>query len=397
MWKVLAGVSTYVQRGDEKCKQCEVRCLKSKRKQPLKSRPMMAENQNNQMKMMKRERFGTHRTQIDEENEPRGDDCKRSSKLSVVPKRRVVPTTFVVKIPKALKRNSIDLAILKVNAHDICMTELPPGVIAIDYIDHDKMTSSLYTATIVKYAKTQEKHLLFSSKFPDCCPNKGIHRAVLVDWLIIIQDYLRLNQETLHLAVQMLDRFLMVDSLELTELQLLGITCLLLASKYNETMTPSIQDLISLTDDTYTFDDVIQMEMRILNTLKFKLHIPTPIPFLDRGLEVIGKNTNVGDLFDPFLAVGVLSRQILNLTLPCVHVVHCPPSVKAAAAIYLAQQTLNEVADLSSESCIRSLAYHLHCERDEVIGCVLNFAKLLKNVNPGSVEVPMTTDCHKDS
>jgi len=71
---------------------------------------------------------------------------------------------------------------------------------------------------------------------------------------------------------------------------------------YKHAFLFQIQDLISLTDDTYTFDDVIQMEMRILNTLKFKLHIPTPIPFLDRGLEVIGKNTNVGDLFDPFLA-----------------------------------------------------------------------------------------------
>ena len=45
-----------------------------------------------------------------------------------------------------------------------------------------------------------------------------------------------------------------------------------------------IEKLLHLTDNTYTETDVLKMEVVILDELNFKVHMPTPIDFLDRFL-----------------------------------------------------------------------------------------------------------------
>lgn len=56
-------------------------------------------------------------------------------------------------------------------------------------------------------------------------------RAVLVDWLVeVVQEY-RLRSETLHLAVNYLDRFLSSTAyVKRSKLQLIGIAALLIAA-----------------------------------------------------------------------------------------------------------------------------------------------------------------------
>ncbi|KAK5887621.1 hypothetical protein CesoFtcFv8_016212 [Champsocephalus esox] len=68
-------------------------------------------------------------------------------------------------------------------------------------------------------------------------------RVILVDWLVeVVQEY-RLRSETLHLAVNYLDRFLSATALvKRGKLQLVGTAALMIAAKYEEICPPELND-----------------------------------------------------------------------------------------------------------------------------------------------------------
>lgn len=66
-------------------------------------------------------------------------------------------------------------------------------------------------------------------------------------------------------------------------LQLVGVTALLLASKYEEMFSPDVADFVYITDNAYTGAEVREMEMTILKELNFDLGRPLPLHFLRRA------------------------------------------------------------------------------------------------------------------
>lgn len=52
--------------------------------------------------------------------------------------------------------------------------------------------------------------------------------------------------------VAIMDRFLQVQPVSRKKFQLVGITALLLASKYEEMFSPNIEDFVYITDNAYT-------------------------------------------------------------------------------------------------------------------------------------------------
>lgn len=58
-------------------------------------------------------------------------------------------------------------------------------------------------------------------------------RAVLVDWMVEVQETFELNHETLYLAVKMVDLYLGQVSIKKTLLQLVGATAMFIACKYD--------------------------------------------------------------------------------------------------------------------------------------------------------------------
>lgn len=55
-------------------------------------------------------------------------------------------------------------------------------------------------------------------------------RMVLVDWLVEVAEEYKLVSDTLYLAVSYIDRFLSSHVLAMERLQLLGVSCMLVAS-----------------------------------------------------------------------------------------------------------------------------------------------------------------------
>jgi len=112
-------------------------------------------------------------------------------------------------------------------------------------------------------------------------------RAILIDWLVEVHMKFKLAPDTLYLCVNIIDRYCSVMNVPRRKLQLVGVTALLLACKYEEIYPPEVRDCVYITDRAYTRQDVLDMEQDIVNALQFKLTVPTGYSFLVRYLFVL--------------------------------------------------------------------------------------------------------------
>lgn len=81
-------------------------------------------------------------------------------------------------------------------------------------------------------------------------------RSILVDWLVEVAQEYKLNTQTLFIAIGYIDRFLSEMSVQRTKLQLVGVTAMLLAAKYEEIYPPAVDEFVYITDNTYNREQV---------------------------------------------------------------------------------------------------------------------------------------------
>lgn len=96
-------------------------------------------------------------------------------------------------------------------------------------------------------------------------------RAILVDWLIEVHQKFKLVTETLFLTINLLDRYLSKKTILRSKLQLLGVSALLIACKYEEIYAPDIRDFVYITDKAFTKQEILAMEYDILKELDFNV------------------------------------------------------------------------------------------------------------------------------
>jgi len=107
-------------------------------------------------------------------------------------------------------------------------------------------------------------------------------RSTLVDWLIQIHYNFKLLPETLFLTINMIDRYMSKHQIAKREVQLVGISALLIVAKYEEIYPPLLKDFVFITDNTYTAEEILDMEKKILFSLDFDLSLCTSYRFLER-------------------------------------------------------------------------------------------------------------------
>ena len=73
---------------------------------------------------------------------------------------------------------------------------------------------------------------------------------------------------------------------------------MLIASKYEEIWAPEVRDFVYISDKAYSREQILNMEKLMLNTLRFKLTVPTPWNFLSRSLKV-GTSSSILRLISP--------------------------------------------------------------------------------------------------
>ncbi|XP_055015457.1 cyclin-A2 isoform X2 [Boleophthalmus pectinirostris] len=158
-------------------------------------------------------------------------------------------------------------------------------------------------------------------------------RSILVDWLVEVGEEYKLQNETLYLAVNYIDRFLSSMSVLRGKLQLVGTAAMLLASKFEEIYPPEVAEFVYITDDTYTRKQVLRMEHLVLKVLSFDLAAPTVNQFLTQYIL----NQSVSKQVES-LAMYLSELSLIDLE-PCLKYL---PSQTAAAAYILANHTLTK-------------------------------------------------------
>lgn len=122
-------------------------------------------------------------------------------------------------------------------------------------------------------------------------------RAILLDWLIEVCEVYKLHRETYYLTVDYLDRYLTAkQNISKNQLQLIGITCLFIASKVSgkeerfescfklniqlqveEIYPPKLHEFAYVTDSACTEEDILQQEVLILQSLNWCI---TPVTIM---------------------------------------------------------------------------------------------------------------------
>lgn len=160
---------------------------------------------------------------------------------------------------------------------------------------------------------------------------RGNMRSILIDWLVEVHWKFKLLPETLFLTVNIIDRFLSLRVVHLTKLQLVGVVAMLIASKYEEILAPSVSNFVYLSDNGFDDKQIIEAERYVLAALGFNLAYPNPMVFLRR----------VSKAEDYDIQTRTVAKYLMEITLIDPSFISVYPSVIAAAAIWLARKMLD--------------------------------------------------------
>lgn len=201
-------------------------------------------------------------------------------------------------------------------------------------------------------------------------------RAILVDWLVEVHLKFKLMPEVLPLTVNLIDRYLERRKVVRSKLQLVGVTCMLIASKYEEIYAPEIQDFVYITDRAYNKQEILRMESDVLNTLKFQCTVPTTHTFMHRFVKAAR--------LDKRGTTAMLTRYLIERTMQEYSMLKYLPSTIAAAAVHLALRKTGRPA------WSPVLQYHTGHTAETLRSCAEDIALIAANAETTSLRAVRT-------
>jgi len=162
-------------------------------------------------------------------------------------------------------------------------------------------------------------------------------RAGVIEWMVDTQLRFKLEDETLFLAINILDRFLEKEKVLRLRLPLLSATAVLIAAKYEEIYPPHLKDIMCVAEKPLNRDEIMKMEIQILQTLKFDISIPTVLRFLQRYSKLLQSDEN-----ERLTAQYICEFQLLDSKMA-----KNSPSLLATSGLYLARKIAKKTIKLT--------------------------------------------------
>lgn len=155
------------------------------------------------------------------------------------------------------------------------------------------------------------------------------------------------------------------------KLQLVGVTAMLIASKYEEIYAPECNDFVYISDGAYSKEQILNMEQSILAALNFNLNAPSPLHFLRRYSKAASSD----------YPLHTLCKYIIEQTIMDMKLLKYPPSALAAAAVYIARAMATTGPRWTS-----TLHHYTELSEEEVHAVALDVNHLLKKVNKSTLK-----------
>ncbi|CAG9796679.1 unnamed protein product [Diatraea saccharalis] len=250
--------------------------------------------------------------------------------------------------------------------------QLPHDIEDIDARDtNSPLLMSIYIKDIYQYLTELEiKYAIEPDHLRNQVVITGKMRSTLIDWLVEVQHQFSLELETFHLTVGIIDRYLQaVPNVQRNQLQLVGVTAMFIASKYEEIYAPDVRDFVYVTDNAYKKSDVFRCEREIMSKLGFCLARPIPLSFLRRFVKAAhGTSKNHH-----------LAKYFVDLSLIEYTMAHYRPSELAAAAVCLSLYLLS--SKKLEDVWTPTLSYYSGYSLEHIDPIIRKLAKLVVNVD----------------
>ncbi|XP_074587446.1 cyclin-D3-1-like [Curcuma longa] len=213
-------------------------------------------------------------------------------------------------------------------------------------------------------------------------------RSNSIDWILKVHAHYNFGHVSAYLSVNYLDRFFsshdfLKDTTWMT--QLVSVACLSLAAKMEEKEVPSSLDL-QVDESKYRFEarNIQRMELLVLNTLNWRMHVVTPFSFIDYFL------CEFNDRNSPDRLLLSSSMGLILGTVRDVNFLEFRPS-EIAAAVALSSLRGSRILDTDN-----TLARCILVNKERVLRCcevIQGMTPLMKNgacnnISPSVTNVP---------
>lgn len=146
-------------------------------------------------------------------------------------------------------------------------------------------------------------------------------RAMLINWLLLINQKFNFSYQTFFTAVNVLDIYCSRVNVVEAHFQLLGLTSLHIAAKFEEIHPPKLIKFLSISENAISVQDLIKLEADILTTINFRISTYSPFQLL----EILVAFYKI-DTFTFLVARGFLVSSCFDLRMykfGCESIVHC--------------------------------------------------------------------------